>query len=88
MAADLKNHLKKSKKLFPFERLFLNFMSKEVRTDQLSGPKEAVRLCKLKTKILLIPRAKLSSGAYDRFDFINWIESKIQNKPFSEIKDQ
>ena len=47
--------------------------------------KKASLFKELKTDLLNITKNQFEAKVMDHFDFISWLESKIENKPFVEI---
>ena len=74
--------LNKSKRLYKTEDVILRFMQTSLFTS--NSKKEEV-FKKLKTDILKISKNQFEAKIIDHFDFISWLESKIDNKPFIEI---
>ncbi len=76
--------LYKRNRLYKFEALVLNFILKTL--PSASSAKEltpAFRL--LREKLINISRDPLERRALEYFDFISWLESKIENRPFADI---
>jgi hypothetical protein len=74
-------------KLYNFERLILSFLKSAQRK-----PKHSPALLRdfhtLKTEIEEIVTNKVEQNALSLFDLISWLESKIENKSFMEIKQK
>lgn len=65
-----------------FEKMILKFMKKE-----LSGKREKFieNIKDLRKDLLTIQYNELENGPLETFDFISWIESKIQRKKFIDV---
>ena len=68
--------------MYKTEDAILRFMQTSLFTS--NSKKEEV-FKKLKTDILKISKNQFEAKIIDHFDFISWLESKIDNKPFIEI---
>jgi len=78
-------YLKKKEKLYVFEKLILSFFRNELpKTD---NEKKAVTAAfsNLKKELLLVMKDPNEAIIVTYFDFISWIDSKIQDRPFAEI---
>lgn len=77
----LYRHLGSTENLGEYEKILLHFMSKKLLNESTV---ESFKT--LKESLLKIPN---DSQAFNRFnlylDYISWIDSKIENKPFAEI---
>ena len=74
--------LNKSKRQFKTEGAILRFMQTSLFTAK---SKKDIVFEELKTDLLKITKNQFEAKVLDHFDFISWLESKIQNKPFIEI---
>lgn len=74
--------LNKSKKMYKTENAILRFMQTSLYA---SKSKQANLFKELKTDLLKITKNEFESKVIDHFDFISWLESKIENKPFIEV---
>lgn len=76
--------LHKRKKLYKFETLILGFIKKKLpaiknRADLILAYKD------LKTEISNVIMRPSEKNVSDYFDFVSWLESKIENRPFADI---
>lgn len=77
-------YLYKKNRLYQFETIFLHFIKERVRNTE--SKKELIETFKeLKKELELLIEDSFEKKALDYFDFISWLESKIENKPFAEI---
>jgi tetratricopeptide (TPR) repeat protein len=82
----------KRKKLQKSEQLIFEFIRKNYSKNEfLSSRPKTVRqnilhsFLELKKQLVLFQKKEHLSGMPEYFDFISWLESKIQNRPFAEI---
>jgi len=74
----------KRKNLNKFENAILDFIKK--KTPKINSKNEAIVAFKgLKDELLIIIKNPFEKKALDYFDFISWLDSKIENKKFAEI---
>ncbi len=73
-------YFEKKGQLQQAERLILNFFSKDILKANTKQKKKNIFI-ELKKRLLLA----MSEKTFYDFDFISWIESKIENRPFAEI---
>lgn len=69
--------------LFEFETCMLSFFSKKfhaITSDELIKTFK-----KLKNDINIITKNKKGEMPFEEFDFLSWIESKIENRSFAEV---
>lgn len=76
-------YLSKRKRLYKLETTLLEFIRKEVpkmhsRSEQLSA------FNKLKEELTVLAKDPFEQGTFGYFDFISWLESKIEDKPFAD----
>jgi hypothetical protein len=77
-------HIYKSQRLYKFESIMMEFIKETI----LKGIKKKdikSRFIGLKSKLELLEKDKFEKLALQHFDFIAWLESKIENRPFAEI---
>jgi len=75
--------LEQRKKLYKFENVFLDFIKK---MSDYPGEKEVLKYYQeLKIELETLLQDPFERRAFDYFDFISWVESKINNKSFSQI---
>lgn len=74
-------------KLHNFEKQILAFLKSSQR--KIENPKELIKaFVKLKENIESSTTNKVEKNALSLFDLISWLESKIENKSFMEIKKE
>ncbi|MDQ3048421.1 MAG: hypothetical protein M3R27_12800 [Bacteroidota bacterium] len=79
--------LLKRDKLYNFEKQILNFF--KVSQGQSKNSPELIRSFReLKKNIESETTSKLEKNAFNLFDLVSWLESKIEDKSFMEIKQQ
>lgn len=76
--------LLKRKKMFKFEEILLKFIRK-IALEQTNKNKLINEFKLLKQELLILQKNKFEKQAFEYFDFIAWLDSKIQNKPLLEI---
>ncbi|MGQ0827659.1 MAG: hypothetical protein ACT4ON_04620 [Bacteroidota bacterium] len=75
--------LYKRERLYQFETIVLDFIRKY---SKINNRKEAITLFKeVKEKMLPLTLIPYEKKAFDKFDFIPWIESKIEGKSFADV---
>lgn len=76
--------LAKRNRLYKFETIILDFIGK--KSQHMNSRKETVEVFKeLKTELEKLLTDKFQRRPLDDFEYIEWLESKIQNKPFAEV---
>lgn len=76
--------LYKRKRLYKFETDILNFIRKKL--PEIDTQKQLIGAFKgLKEELVEIIKDPFEKKALEYFDFISWLESKIENRPFAEI---
>lgn len=76
--------LHKRNKLYQFETIILNFIRKELQ--KIKTKEELIEAFKkLKSQIVKISKDPYEEKVLQYFDFISWLESKIENRPFASI---
>ena len=75
--------LVKKNTLYKTESLMLKFMAKFLKAQNTPVLKEMFR--KLKIELVKMEEDSFERKALDNFDFLSWIDSKIDNRPFGEI---
>ncbi|MBI2269244.1 MAG: hypothetical protein HYU69_02685 [Bacteroidetes bacterium] len=79
----LRYFLKKGN-LFKFEKAIINFIGKKL--PRVNGKKELIAAFKdLKEELMSLSHDSVEKSAFEYFDFISWLESKIENRPFVKI---
>ena len=89
---DLLEHIAKStyrflykrNRLYKLESCILNFIRKKV-PQIITNAKQVIAFHELKTELEEITRDPFEKKALEYFDFISWVESKIEDRPFAEI---
>lgn len=79
-----KNYLKKKDLLYEFEKIMLNFLEK-VAPVLNEGSEKTSAFIGLKKETLKIFRDPIESKVLNFFDFLSWIDSKIENEHFADI---
>lgn len=75
--------LYKRERLYQFETIVLDFIRKY---SKVNNRKEAITLFKeVRETLLPLTQIPFEKKAFDKFDFIPWLDSKIEGKSFSEI---
>ena len=69
--------------LYDLEKRMLKFFGKMSRTDDANKQKEY--FLELKKDITVSANEPAVKTAYEYFDFVSWMESKIENRPFAEV---
>ena len=76
--------LLKRKRLYKFESIVLHFIRKELPV--INTQKQLINAFKkLKTEIIAATKNPFEKTVFDYFDFISWLESKIENRSFAEV---
>lgn len=77
-------YLLKRKRLYKFEDAILNFIRKNIFKENTYT--ELIEAFKgLHIELLKLSKNPFEKRALDYFDFISWLESKIEKRPFAEI---
>jgi len=76
--------LSKNEILYDTEKLILKFFRKTL-TDEIEMDLLKKEFIKFKLELIEILKEPLEKHFLERFDIIDWIESKISNIPFDEI---
>ena len=77
-------YLLRKKRLFKFENIILDFLRKDIL--KIKSKKELIRsFKKLKNKLELLPKGSDVKQGFEDFDYMSWLESKIENRPFAEV---
>ena len=80
----LHRYLAKKKRLFKFENIILKFLGKGFL--KINSKNNLVNeFKKLKSELLPIENDPKENAPFKEFDYISWLESKIENKSFAEI---
>ncbi|MBI2270607.1 MAG: hypothetical protein HYU69_09680 [Bacteroidetes bacterium] len=79
-----KNYLKKKHLLFEFEKIMLNFFGK-VAPVLSEGNEKSSAFIELKKEALRIFRDPVEAKVLNFFDFVSWIDSKIEKEHFADI---
>jgi len=77
-------YLSENERLFQIEKVILTFFRKK-NTTIFDSKKITTLFHELKTEISTILKKNPDHEFFNYFDVISWIDSKIQNRPFSEI---
>jgi len=76
--------LYKSKRLYKLETIMLNFIKKKM-PDIYTPKDEQDAFIELRKECLEISEDPYEKKAFEYFDYISWLDSKIEKKPFEEI---
>jgi hypothetical protein len=77
-------YLLKKQRLFKFETLMIEFIRKKI--SKINSTKDLkTAFIELNGKLLLLKKDHYEKQAFNYFDFISWLESKIEKRPFAEI---
>lgn len=76
--------LKKREQLYAFEKIVLVFLKKEL-PRAVTRKKLLHAFEKLRTQLLPLKKDPYERNAFFNFDYISWLESKIENRPFTEV---
>src|SRR5439155_27309205 len=71
-------------RLYKFENSVLGFIAKKL-PHITTGQEITEAFKKLKAELQEITKDPFEKRALEYFDFISWLESKIENRPFAEI---
>ncbi len=77
-------YLAGKKRLYKFELIILDFIRKRLSRN-VSTQELTVAFRGLRDRLTAISRDSYEGKALNYFDFISWLESKIENRPFAEI---
>ena len=73
----------KKERLYKFENHVIEFLRKQQSAD--SKEKLLNTFKYLKTQLMPLTKDSYEQNAFAFFDYISWLESKIENRPFTEI---
>ena len=76
--------LEKQKNLGKFEKIMLNFFGDKL-SEAAAKPEQAGIFRQLKKELRFFLKDENSKPSFILFDYRAWIESKIENKSFSEM---
>ncbi len=77
-------YLDKKNRLYKVETSILDFIKKKL-PKVIADRERRAAFKELKTELEEIMRDPFEAKVLDYFDFISWLESKIQNRPFADI---
>lgn len=77
-------YLYKKNRLYKFENIMLEFIKKKLSKAD-TKEKMIVAFRSLRKSLLPLTKDLYENKALERFDFIAWLDSKIENKPLKEI---
>jgi len=78
--------LSKREKLYKLESIVLNFIRKKLpKINTLVQVEINVAFKELLKELNLLLKDPFEKKAYEYFDFISWLESKIEHKPFAKV---
>ncbi len=78
-----RNELQAKGRLYKFENAMLDFFGRKINRKNKDLSIKAFKA--LKNELESISKHKNEKMSLEEFDFLSWIESKIENKPFAEI---
>jgi len=79
-------YLYKRNRVYKMESSILNFIRKKLpKINQLDTNALMEAFAELKDEVEKISEDPFEKKAIDHFDFISWLESKLQNRPFTEV---
>ena len=76
--------LKNKNRLYKLEKLMLNFFTSKI-SKCITPAMKIAAFTKLKNDLEILHKDPFEKAALDYFDFIRWVESKIQNRKFTEV---
>ncbi|TAL58006.1 MAG: hypothetical protein EPN85_12650 [Bacteroidetes bacterium] len=77
-------YLKKKEQLYKFETVIIHFFRNEL--PETDNQKERIQAFqKLRNKLLPLAKDEYEKNVFEYFDYISWLESKIENKSFAEV---
>ncbi|MCP3930814.1 MAG: hypothetical protein GY705_17135 [Bacteroidetes bacterium] len=76
-------YVKKQNAVFEYERKIIGFFRDVIRIHNRNALKRA--LIKLKQELEILTEMPAEKAMLQLFDIVAWVESKIRNKPFSDI---
>ncbi|MBI4946164.1 MAG: hypothetical protein HY840_07160 [Bacteroidetes bacterium] len=71
-------------RFFKMEQAFMHCL-RQIMGKAISKKKRSAALQELKTNLLKLRKYPMEKAAMEEFDFLSWVESKIQNKTFAEV---
>ncbi|TAL60930.1 MAG: hypothetical protein EPN85_06130 [Bacteroidetes bacterium] len=76
--------LHKKEQIYKFETILIYFFRNEL--PKINTQKELIPVFqKLKNELLPLEKDEYEKNAFEYFDYISWLESKIENKTFAEV---
>jgi len=87
IAHSVQNHFKSRKKLFETEKLLISFI-KKVKQNATQPDKWKSQLPKLKLRFEEIFKNENEKNALQYFDFLTWLDSRIEGRSFLEVKQR
>ena len=79
-----KNYMSTRNRLYKLEKVMLHFFSKVILKARSKNERaQAFRV--LKDKLTGLNTDPLEKNAFDDFDYLSWVESKIEGRPLAEI---
>ncbi|TAL60058.1 MAG: hypothetical protein EPN85_08150 [Bacteroidetes bacterium] len=86
------HYLKKKEQLHKFETVIIDFLRNELpktNPETSSGQKELIQAFqKLKKEIAPLAKDMYEKNVFDFFDYVSWLDSKIENRSFAEVVRQ
>ena len=81
-------YLKKRKKLFVVEKAFLRFIRKAIYINIYDKKEMQEQFRRLRNEMLPLKEDPVEQKAFDYFNFIAWLDSKIENNTFQQTVQQ
>lgn len=84
MIRSVYSFLYKNKKMFAFEQVIMDFIRKKL-IHTLTRKELLEAFSELRNELIKLQADPFEKRVFEYFDFISWVDSKIENKPFAEI---
>ncbi|MBI4945379.1 MAG: hypothetical protein HY840_03140 [Bacteroidetes bacterium] len=79
-----KNFLSTRQRIFKLENALMHCLN-QIMGKPISKKERSAALQEFKISLLKLMKNPMEKAVMDEFDFLSWVESKIQNKTFSEV---
>ena len=84
LSRSLHRNLSTKQHLYKFESVLLKFLGRDIfKISSLKEKNEQFR--QLRKALVPLEKDSYEKSAFREFDFIAWVESKIENKSFAEV---
>lgn len=77
-------YLSKRNRLYKFETIVLNFISKKLHKID-TKEKKKIAFTELRKELVALSKDPIERKPLDDFEFVEWLESKIEQRPFAEV---